>query len=162
MLKNKKQIDEVIYKFIGKKGPLIPLLQEIQSLEGYLSKETMRYVADKSGIHLAKIYGVATFYSMFQLKPQGKHIVRICKGTACHVAGANIISDTLCNELGLKEGEESSEDGLFTVMEVACLGCCGLAPAMMIDKDVHGKLTPEKTRLVIHEIRQAEGASHES
>jgi NADH-quinone oxidoreductase subunit E len=162
MMSKKKLVDEVIFKYIGRKGVLIPLLQEIQEIEGYLSKETMRYVSAKAGIKLAQIYGVATFYSMFQLKPQGKHVIRICKGTACHVAGANIIFDTLCNELGVNEEKVTSDDGFFTVMEVACLGCCGLAPAIMIDQNVYGKLTPEKTREVIKAIRQEEGGNHES
>jgi NADH-quinone oxidoreductase subunit E len=162
MMSKKKLVDEVIFKYIGRKGVLIPLLQEIQEIEGYLSKETMRYVSAKAGIKLAQIYGVATFYSMFQLKPQGKHVIRICKGTACHVAGANIIFDTLCNELGVNEEKVTSDDGFFTVMEVACLGCCGLAPAIMIDQNVYGKLTPEKTREVIMAIRQEEGGNHES
>jgi NADH-quinone oxidoreductase subunit E len=162
MMSKKKLVDDVIFKYIGRKGVLIPLLQEIQEIEGYLSKETMRYVSAKAGIKLAQIYGVATFYSMFQLKPQGKHVIRICKGTACHVAGANIIFDTLCNELGVNEEKVTSDDGFFTVMEVACLGCCGLAPAIMIDQNVYGKLTPEKTREVIMAIRQEEGGNHES
>jgi NADH-quinone oxidoreductase subunit E len=162
MMSKKKLVDDVIFKYIGRKGVLIPLLQEIQEIEGYLSKETMRYVSAKAGIKLAQIYGVATFYSMFQLKPQGKHVIRICKGTACHVAGANIIFDTLCNELGVNEEKVTSDDGFFTVMEVACLGCCGLAPAIMIDQNVYGKLTPEKTREVIKAIRQEEGGNHES
>ena len=83
---------KLLTNYIGKKGSLIPLMQEIQRIEKYLSKETMRYLSEKSGVKLADIYGVATFYTMFRLKPQGKHIIRVCKGTACHVSGANSIS----------------------------------------------------------------------
>ncbi|KQC10155.1 MAG: NADH dehydrogenase [Candidatus Cloacimonas sp. SDB] len=143
MIKNKKQIDEIISKFIGKKGSLIPLMQEIQNIERYLSIDTMRYLSEKSGVKLAEIYGVATFYTMFKLKPQGKHIVRICKGTACHVSGANSIARSLKQELNLKDNEDTTKDGLFTIMEVACLGCCSLAPVIMIDDNTYGKLTPD-------------------
>lgn len=122
----------------------------------------MRYVSEKTGIKLADIYGVVTFYTMFRLKPQGKYIVRVCKGTACHIAGANTIYDTLLNELGLSVGEDTSKDNIFTIVEVACLGCCGLAPAIMINEDVHGKLTSDSARMIIRDIRSKEGENNES
>ena len=143
MMKNKKEVDQVINKFIGKKGSLIPLLQEIQDIERYLSKDTMRYVSEKTGVHLAQIYGVATFYTMFRLKPQGKHVIRVCKGTACHVSDANTILKAVNSELKLEGDMDTTKDGLFTVMEVACLGCCSLAPVIMINDNTYGKLTPE-------------------
>jgi len=145
MLKNKKVIDEIINKFIGKKGSLIPLLQEVQSIERYLSKETMSYISEKTGIKLADIFGVATFYAMFRLKPQGKHVIRVCRGTACHVSGANSISQAIRQELKLEAEEDTTEDSLFTVLEVACLGCCSLAPVIMINDNTYGKLTPDST-----------------
>ena len=145
MLKNKKLIDEAINNYVGKKGSLIPLMQEIQKIEKYLSKDTMRYLSEKSGVKLADIYGVATFYTMFRLKPQGKHIIRVCKGTACHVSGANSIAQAIKQELKLTGKEDTTKDGLFTVMEVACLGCCSLAPVIMIDDNTYGKLTPDST-----------------
>ncbi len=144
MMKNKKEIDQIIDKFIGKKGSLIPLLQNIQAIEKYLSKDVMRYVSEKTGIRLAQIYGVATFYTMFRLKPQGKHVIRVCKGTACHVSDANGILKAINSNLKLKEGEDTTKDGLFTVMEVACLGCCSLAPVIMVNDNTYGKLAPDK------------------
>jgi NADH-quinone oxidoreductase subunit E len=149
-VKNKKEIDLTISNFVGKKGSLIPMLQEIQKLEGYLSKETLSYLAKKTKIKLARIYGVATFYSMFRLKPQGKHIIRVCKGTACHVSGAEGIGKAIRQELKLGELEDTTDDGLFTVMEVACLGCCSLAPVIMVDDSTHGKLTPEKITEILN------------
>lgn len=143
MKKNKKEINAIINKFIGKKGALIPLLQEIQAVEKYLAKDTMRYISEKTGIKLAEIYGVATFYTMFRLKPQGKHVIRVCKGTACHVSDANSIAYAIRSELKLGEDEDTTGDGLFTVMEVACLGCCSLAPVIMINENTYGKLTPK-------------------
>ena len=142
-MKYKSEIDIAINKFIGKKGALIPLLQDVQTIEGYLSKDAISYVAEKTGIKLAHIYGVATFYSMFRLKPQGKHIIRVCKGTACHVSDANSIMTEINNQLGLSGDEDTTKDRKFTVVPVACLGCCSLAPVIMIDDNTYGRLTPD-------------------
>lgn len=149
MLKNKKLIDLVIDKYLGRKGALIPLLQELQKIDRFLSKDAMRYLSEKTGIGLAKIYGVATFYSMFRLIPQGKHLIRVCKGTACHVSNANSIFNAVVDELKLEENKDTTKDGLFTIMEVACLGCCSLAPVIMINDNTYGKLTPDSVRKII-------------
>ena len=148
-MKNKEKIDRVINKFIGKKGALIPLLQEVQVIEKYLSKDAMRYVSEKTGINLAQIYGVATFYTMFRLKPQGKHVIRVCKGTACHVSDANSIVKAIKSNLHLEDDNDTTENGLFTVVEVACLGCCSLAPVIMINDNTYGKLTPEQITAIL-------------
>ncbi len=137
------QLDAILGMYRGKPGILIPLMQEAQNLLGYLSKDAMRYIAQKMNIPAADIYGVATFYSMFKLKPQGKHIVRICKGTACHVSDADGIKEALVEAMQLEKGEDTTKDMNFTLMEVACLGCCSLAPVIMIDDTTYGKLTPE-------------------
>jgi len=137
------KLDGVLSKYRGKKGILIPMLQEVQDLEGYLSRDTMRYIAQAMNIPAAEIYGVATFYSMFRLKQQGKHIIRVCKGTACHVSEADSIKQALIDNLKLPPGENTTSDMRFTLMEVACLGCCSLAPVIMIDDQTFGKLTPE-------------------
>jgi NADH-quinone oxidoreductase subunit E len=143
MTENQKRIKQIIDRFSGKKGILIPLLQEVQKVENYLPKETLRFVSEKTGIHLAEIYGVATFYTMFRLKPQGKNIIRVCKGTACHVSDANSILLAVKQNLNLEGEEDTTVNGLFTVMEVACLGCCSLAPVIMINDTTYGKLTPK-------------------
>lgn len=148
-MKNKEKIDLIITRYKGKKGATIPLLQELQELEGYLSRETMRYVSEETGIKLADMFGVATFYSMFRLRPQGRHIIRVCKGTACHVSGAESIFQAITSHLGLSELEDTTADGRFTLMEVACLGCCSLAPVMMVDEDTHGKLTPDSVSAIL-------------
>jgi NADH:ubiquinone oxidoreductase subunit E len=137
------KLDDTIQKYHGRQGVLIPLLQEVQDQEGYLSQETMKYVAEKMNVPAAEIFGVVTFYSMFRLEQQGKHIVRICKGTACHVSDADGIKDSLIENLKLAKGEKTTKDMQFTLMEVACLGCCSLAPVIMIDDQTYGKLTPE-------------------
>ncbi len=143
MQKDPSKLDAVIESYRGKKGAMIPLLQDVQNLEGYLSRNTMQYVAEALNIPPAEIFGVATFYSMFRLKPMGRHIIRVCKGTACHVSGANAIATSLKENLKLSEGEETTGDLNFTLLEVACLGCCSLAPVIMIDDQTFGKLTPE-------------------
>ena len=137
------KLDAIISAYQGRKGVLIPLLQEIQNLEGFLSRETMKYVSEKMNVPAAEIYGVVTFYSMFRLEQQGKHIVRICKGTACHVSDADSIKDALIENLKLDPGTVTTKDMQFTLLEVACLGCCSLAPVIMIDDQTYGKLTPE-------------------
>lgn len=149
IMKNKEKIDAIIQKYKSRKGCTIPLLQEIQAIERYLSKEVMKYVADNTDLKLAEIYGVATFYTMFRLKPQGEHIIKVCKGTACHVSGAETILSAIRSELNLGNGEDTTSDGQFTVMEVACLGCCSLAPVIMVDSSTHGKLTAESIASVL-------------
>jgi len=143
MQNSRQELDAILTRFKDRHGALIPLLQEVQQLEGYLKKETMKYVSEQMGISAAEIFGVATFYSMFRLKPQGKYVVRVCKGTACHVSGANGILNSIRENLKLAEGDDTTDDTLFTVMEVACLGCCSLAPVIMIGDQTYGKLTPE-------------------
>ncbi len=141
MANNIELLDEILAKYQDKKGFLIPLLQETQNTLGYLSRETMAYIAEKMHIPAAEIFGVATFYSMFRLKPQGKHLIRVCKGTACHVSDADSIKKAVLDTLQLSEEENTTADMQFTVMEVACLGCCSLSPVIMIDGRTYGKLT---------------------
>lgn len=153
MLQNKHEIDKIVNAYAGKKGFLIPLLQEVQNIERYLSKDVMRYVAEKTNTRLAEIYGVVTFYSMFRLRPQGEHTIRICKGTACHVSGAEALSTAVRQHLKLEGDEDTTKDGKFTIMEVACLGCCSLAPVIMIDDDTHGKLSTASVGKLIAKYR---------
>ncbi len=140
----KLNIDKIITKYKGKNGAAIPLLQELQELEGYLAPESIRYLSEHTGIPVAELYGVATFYSMFYLEPQGRHIIRVCKGTACHVSEADTLGVAIRSHLGLSEGENTTSDGRFTVLEVACLGCCSLAPVIMIGDTTYGKLVVDK------------------
>ncbi len=137
------KLDTILAAYRGRQGVLIPLLQEAQDILGYLSKDAMKYIAAQMNVPAAEIYGVATFYSMFRLKPQGKHIIRVCKGTACHVSDADGIKEALIENLKLAQGEVTTADMNFTLMEVACLGCCSLSPVIMIDDQTFGKLTPE-------------------
>ena len=145
---NFAQLDEVLAKYEGVKGALIPVLQEAQNAYGYLSKEVILYVSAKLGIPASQIYGVVTFYSQFHLNPRGKYIVRVCQGTACHVRGAKAILKALEDTLKISPGSTTS-DLLFTLETVACIGACGLAPVMMVNDDTHGRLTPEADTQII-------------
>ncbi len=138
----------------GKKGndALIPLLQSAQDSYGYVPEKTIQYISEFVGIPAADIYGVVTFYSQFRLKPLGKYVIKICEGTACHVNGAKNIVYTLLNELGIGLGE-TSEDGMFSLLSVACLGCCSLSPVIMINEETFGRLTPDKVKKVLDEYR---------
>jgi NADH-quinone oxidoreductase subunit E len=139
------------------KRELIPVLQRTQELFGYIPKEAAEIISEELTISLPQIYGVVTFYAQFKLEPSGKHIIKICDGTACHVKGSTKIIDALKDYLELGEGEETTEDRLFSLEAVSCLGTCGLAPAMVVDEDVHGLLTPKKAVDIITEIQKSEG-----
>ena len=139
----------------GDTSQLIPLLQKLQEAYGYLPQDVIGRLSERTGIFVSQIMGVVTFYSQFRLEPIGKHVVRICFGTACHVIGAENVADAICRELGIPLGG-TTEDRLFTVESVACLGCCSLAPVIMIGDETYGRLTPDTAREAIREFRAKE------
>lgn len=150
-----EKVQEILNKYKKQKGSLIPILQEVQEEFGYLSEEVLGSISQSTGVQLSRIYGVATFYKQFRLKPLGKHTVRVCHGTACHVSGAEQLSAAIENELGIEDGE-TTEDNLFTLQSVACLGCCSLAPAMVVDDKTYGRCTPDKVSRILRKIKEAE------
>lgn len=154
-----KELAHVLEKYGKVQGSLITILQKTQDIYGYLSLEAINYISEQTGIKAAKIYGVATFYTQFRLKPIGKYLVMLCQGTACHVNGSKIIEEALCEELNIQDGE-TTEDNLFTLNNVACLGCCSLAPVMMIkstdEDETYGNLTKDSVRTILKEIRSRE------
>jgi NADH:ubiquinone oxidoreductase subunit E len=137
------KVDEILTKFRQEEGSLIPVLQEIQALYRYLPREAILRVSKGLKIPLVRIYGVVTFYSQFYLTPRGKHVIKSCQGTACHVRGAKGALESLCRELHVEPGG-TTEDMNFTLETVACLGTCFLAPVMMVDDDYYGKLSPKR------------------
>lgn len=145
-------LQPIINKYKNKKGNLIPLLQGTQSLYGYIPEAAFHLISEETGIKLSDMYGVATFYSQFRLKPVGKHIIKVCHGTACHVQNAGSITDAIEETLKIKDGE-TTPDSLFTLESVACLGCCSLAPVMMIGDETFGKLTGKSAVKVVKDIR---------
>ena len=147
---------KAIVERIGKSRDLcIKILQELQAAYGYLPAEVLRYVTEHTEISRRQIYGVATFYDQFRFAPVGRHLIRVCHGTACHVNGANRISRAVENVLRIKN-KETTENGLFTLETVACLGCCSLAPVMMIDDTTYGRLTPDEVRKIIKNYQKIE------
>ena len=145
-------IDGIIAKYKGKVGNLIPVLQQTQSIYGYVPRAAFLKLNAELGLKLNDMYGVATFYSQFRLNPVGKYIIKVCHGTACHVQNAPKITEALEDVLKVKDGE-TTEDNLFTLESVACLGCCSLAPVMMIEGESYGKLDGKKAGRIIKEIR---------
>ncbi|MFH1153378.1 MAG: NAD(P)H-dependent oxidoreductase subunit E [Pseudomonadota bacterium] len=137
------RIDTVIANGKGKPGSLITVLRESQEVAGYLPKELLEHISKGLYLPLSQVFGVATFYSFFSLSPKGRHIVRVCTGTACYVKGIKEAIGRIHNTYALCEGE-TTEDRRFTLEGVRCLGACGLAPVMVVDKDVHGAVTSDK------------------
>ena len=152
-----KELAPVLDKYAKVPGSLITILQKTQDIYGYLSMDAINYIAEATGIKPAKIYGVATFYAQFRLAPIGKYLIMLCKGTACHVNGADHIEEAVCEFLNIKDGE-TTEDGTFTLNNVACLGCCSLAPVMMIKSaegdETYGNLTKDSVREILAEIKE--------
>ena len=151
--------DEIIESYDCNQANLIAIMQEIQAEYKYLSEETLTLIAEKLGVSTAKVYSVATFYENFSLEAKGRHIVKVCAGTACHVRKSGPIYDAIHDYLGLTGKKKTSADGLFTLETVACLGACGLAPVMTIDGEVHSKMTPEAALALLEDIRKKEGAA---
>lgn len=149
-------LDGVLSEYKNVKGSLITILQKAQDIYGYLPTDVIYHVAKETGNTPAKVMGVATFYTQFRLQPVGKYLIMLCQGTACHVNGSERIEAAICEELGIKDGE-TTEDGLFTLKCVACLGCCSLSPVMMINDETYGSLTPEKTINILNELKQKAG-----
>ena len=152
------KIEPVLEKYASVKGSLITILQKAQEIYGYLPTDVIYHIAEKTGSTPAKVLGVATFYTQFRFKPVGKYLILVCKGTACHVNGAERIMQAVCDELGIEDGG-TTDDGLFSVKSVACLGCCSLSPVMMIGDTAYGSLTPDKARNIIRDISAKEANS---
>jgi NADH-quinone oxidoreductase subunit E len=140
--------------YAGEEGMLIPALQKAQEAEGYISREKILEIHRKSGVPVPQIYGVATFYAQFRLHPVGRHIIKVCHGTACHVAAAKGITEAMESALDVKTGE-TTKDRLFTLETVSCLGCCSLAPVVMIGTETYGNLDPAAARKIIRQKQKA-------
>jgi NADH-quinone oxidoreductase subunit E len=149
-------IKDVLDKYADVKGSLISILQKTQEIYGYVPIDAVYHIAERTGLTPAKIMGVATFYSQFRFTAVGKYLIMVCKGTACYVNGAERIIDAISEELGIGNNETTA-DGLFSLSIVSCLGCCSLAPVMMINEDTYGSLTPDKVKTILRDIRAKEG-----
>ena len=147
-------IAPVLDEYADVKGSLITILQNTQEIYGYLPKEAIELISERTGIAPSEIMGVGTFYTQFRFEPVGKYLIMLCQGTACHVNSSELILQTIKDELGIDDGQ-TTEDGLFSLKCVACLGCCSLSPVMMINEDTYGSLTPDKTKKILKELREA-------
>ena len=144
-------LEEIQKSFTGRAGDLIPMLQTIQDRLGYLPEEALMEISRMTGTPAASVFGVATFYAQFRLRPVGKHIIKICTGTACHVRGSHKILNDLENRLHV-EPDQTTDDRLFTLQTVACFGACALAPVVVVDESVNGRMNPTKTMGMVQEL----------
>ena len=154
-----EKADEIISFYGDSPSSLIPIMHDIQEEYRYLPGELLSYVAEQIGITEAKAYSVATFYENFSFEPKGKYVIKVCDGTACHVRKSTPVKEYLCSALGLTGDKHTTDDLMFTVETVSCLGACGLAPALMVNDKVYSKMTPDKAAEMLEEIRAAEGGS---
>jgi NADH-quinone oxidoreductase subunit E len=148
------KLDSILSDHEFKACNIIAILQDTQEIYRYLPKEIFAYLSEKLGMSRAKIYSVATFYDNFSLEPKGKYVIKICDGTACHVRKSIPILNKLRSELGLSEAKITTDDLIFTVETVSCLGACGLAPVITINDKVHGAMTPEKARILLNTLKE--------
>ncbi len=148
-----KFVDSVLAKYDCDKAKIIAIMQDIQEEYRYLPKEALEYVAKKVGMSESKLYGVATFYGNFSLDAKGKYVMKVCRGTACHVRKSSNILQALYDATGTDESNPTSSDGLFTLEIVSCLGACGLSPVVMVNDTVHAAMTPEKAKALVEELR---------
>lgn len=146
-------LEDTLAEYADVKGSLISILQKTQEIYGYVPMDAVYRISERTGASPAKILGVATFYSQFRFQAVGKYLIMLCKGTACYVNGAERILDAVSDELGIGNNE-TTEDGLFSLSVVACLGCCSLAPVMMINGKTYGSLTPDKARQILRDLRK--------
>ena len=153
----RKKVCEICDRYAEERTPLMMILSDIQKEYGYIPLEVQEIVSEKTGISVAEIYGVVTFYSFFSLKPKGKYIIGCCLGTACYVKGAQQIIDKFSEVLGIAPGETTA-DGMFTIDALRCIGACGIAPAVTINGKVYPKMTVDKVAEVVKEYRSKEGA----
>jgi len=150
-----ESVEDILSRREGKPSELIEVLQDVQEAEGYLSEDAMSLVSERLGAPLIEVYRVANFYKAFSLSPRGRHLITVCMGTACHVRGALRMLDEVIGQLGVEPGE-TTEDGVFTVETVNCLGACALGPVVVLDGRYHDHMTPRKLRKLVQSVRDAD------
>lgn len=160
MIHHLEAVNQILEKNNYDASRMIPILQQIQAMDNYLSKDVITYVATALDVPVSQVYGVATFYAHFSLSPKGKHIIRVCDGTACHVKKSHGILEKVYSKLNLSDDCNTTKDLMFTLEIVSCLGACGLAPVMVLDEHVHGQCTPEKAEALIDEVIANEKAGN--
>ena len=157
-----EKVCEIMDSFSNDKNKLIPILQQVQEEYRYLPEEVLIFIAISLDLSPARVFGVATFYSHFALKPKGKYVIKVCDGTACHVKNSLTIIDAIKKRLAVKEEKNTTDDMLFTLETVSCLGACGIAPVVVVNEAVHSVMTPDKTVKIIDEIYEKETSNVQS
>ncbi|MDY0151551.1 MAG: NADH-quinone oxidoreductase subunit NuoE [Candidatus Cloacimonas sp.] len=150
------KVIEILDSYDRSEAKIIPILQAVQEEYRYLPQEVLTFIATSLRVSPARLYGVATFYSHFSLQPKGKHIIKMCDGTACHVRGSNAVIEAVRERLGLSSKKITTDDMMFTFETVSCLGACGLAPVLVVDDDIHGQVTPQQALDIINRIEAEE------
>ncbi len=154
---NKGELDKIINEYGGKKSNLIAILQKVQEVYKYLPEEAMTYIGTKiEGVSPATVYGVATFYAQFSLEPKGKYEIKLCDGTACHVRGSMPVYNSIIQRFNLKDGKFTTDDGMFSVETVSCLGACGLAPVVVVNGKYYPQMTTDAMKVIIDTILERE------
>jgi len=151
-----KAFENILKNFERNEGNILSILQEVEERFGYIPEEAVDWLSKRLDIPASRIFGIITFYSQFHLKPRGENIVTVCRGTACHVKGSEKLINRLFIELGIPPDEDTSDDFKFTIEKVNCLGACGIAPVVVCNKDVHGKMSLDKLTKVIRKLRSDE------
>ena len=149
-----KFIDSVLEKYDSDKSKIIAIMQDVQEKYRYLPQEALEYIAGKVGMSESKLFGVATFYGNFSLDAKGKYVMKVCRGTACHVRKSHDVLNALYEATGTSAQKATSEDGLFSIEIVSCLGACGLSPVVMVNDTVHAAMTPDKARALVSQLRE--------
>ncbi len=155
-VRNFEKVCEILERHDRNPAKLVPILQAVQAEYRYLPKEALAYVATSLGLPPSRVFGVATFYAHFALEPKGKYVIHVCDGTACHVKNSQGLVNAVRRKLGLSETQKTTDDLLFTLETVSCIGACGLAPVMMINETVHGQMTPDACVAAIDAILEKE------
>lgn len=150
-------IDEILDRHNCDKSKIIAIMQDVQSVYRYLPQEVLARISERVGLSKTKIYGVATFYGNFSFEPKGKYVLKVCRGTSCHVRRSDTVLQAIYNVTGMGEYKTSTDDGLFSIEVVSCLGACSLSPVVMVNDEVHPAMTPDKAMRLIAEIRTKEG-----
>ena len=150
------KVTEILDRFDRSQTKIIPIMQAVQEEYRYLPQEVMTFIATSLGVSPARLYGVATFYSHFSLEPKGKHILKMCDGTACHVRGSSAVIDAIREKLNLTSKKITTDDMMYTFETVSCLGACGLAPVLVVDEEVYGQVTPKQALGIIVKIEAEE------
>ena len=160
MIDHLAAVNKILEKYGYSEAKLIPILQEVQAVYKYLSRDMISYVATSIGVPPSRVYGVATFYAHFSMQPKGKYLIKLCDGTACHVKKSHGLLNALYERLNLSADKRTTSDLLFTIETVSCLGACGLAPVMVVNDEVYGQCTPERAVEIVEKIMAEEKAAN--